>query len=51
MAQIDHARDDLLLPYRMDLSLFSALTHLPLRDHIQRVGVVLYEKPPAPVLP
>jgi predicted nucleotidyltransferase len=36
--------DDLLLPYTIDLSIFSQLTHAGLIDHIQRVGAVFYEK-------
>ena len=36
--------DDLLLPYTIDLSLFASLTHPALLDHIQRVGVVIYER-------
>jgi predicted nucleotidyltransferase len=40
--------DDLLLPYTIDLSLFSELAHEGLIDHIKRVGVVFYEKKPLP---
>ena len=40
--------DDLLLPYTMDLSLFTSLTHPELIDHIRRVGVVFYEKKQLP---
>jgi uncharacterized protein len=36
--------DDLLLPYTVDLSLFHELNHADLREHIQRVGVVFYER-------
>ncbi|MEI6607855.1 MAG: nucleotidyltransferase domain-containing protein [Verrucomicrobiota bacterium] len=39
--------DDLLLPYQIDLSLFVAITHPALLDHIRRVGVPLYERSPA----
>lgn len=34
--------DELDLPYVIDLSVFSQLAHAQLRDHIERVGVVLY---------
>lgn len=37
--------DDLLLPYQIDLSLFSQIGHARLREHIERVGVVLYQRP------
>jgi predicted nucleotidyltransferase len=34
--------DDLLLPYTLDISLFSQLNYPPLLEHIQRVGVRFY---------
>jgi uncharacterized protein len=40
--------DDLLLPYKMDVSLFKDLTHPDLIDHIRRVGVTLYERSAVP---
>lgn len=46
VGQIDDALDDLLLPYRFDLSIFARITHSDLIDHIQRVGVAFYEKTP-----
>src|ERR1051326_3757352 len=36
--------DDLLLPYTIDLSIFSQITDQDVLDHIQRVGVTFYEK-------
>lgn len=36
--------DDLLLPYTIDLSIFAELNHAKLREHIERVGVSLYER-------
>ena len=36
--------DDLLLPYTIDLSIFAELNHAKLREHIERVGVVFYER-------
>ncbi|MBU0701816.1 restriction endonuclease subunit S [bacterium] len=36
--------DDLLLPYTIDLSIFDDLNHAKLREHIERVGVVFYER-------
>jgi hypothetical protein len=38
-----------LLPYEIDLSLMSSITHPALLDHIQRVGVVLYERNALPL--
>lgn len=36
--------DDLLLPYQIDLSLFSQIGHAKLREHIERVGVEFYRR-------
>ena len=36
--------DDLLLPYTVDLSAFEQLNHDNLREHIERVGLVFYER-------
>ncbi|MDP8241247.1 MAG: nucleotidyltransferase domain-containing protein [Candidatus Hatepunaea meridiana] len=36
--------DDLLLPYTIDLSIFSHITDPDVIEHIQRVGVGFYEK-------
>lgn len=44
LSTLDDELDDLLLPYTIDLSLFHALAHAPLREHIERVGVVLYAR-------
>lgn len=44
---IASALDDLLLPYTIDLSIFSELNHVELREHIERVGVVFYKCAPS----
>lgn len=36
--------DDLDQPYMVDLSIFDKLTHAELRDNIERVGVVFYQR-------
>ena len=36
--------DELLLPYMIDLSVFDNLKHPELEAHIERVGVVFYER-------
>lgn len=41
---IASALDDLLLPYTIDLSVFDELDHEKLREHIERVGMVFYER-------
>lgn len=38
-----HELDDLMLPYTIDLSLFNTLHDPDFVEHIQRVGVLLYE--------
>lgn len=35
--------DDLLLPYTIDLSIFTQISNLELIEHIRRVGVTFYE--------
>lgn len=42
--QIQSELEEGPLPYRFDLSIFSQITHSDLIEHIQRVGVVFYEK-------
>jgi len=36
--------DDLLLPYMIDLSILKSITDPEVIEHIQRVGVVFYER-------
>jgi predicted nucleotidyltransferase len=36
--------DNSMLPYMVDISVFDQLDNLSLRDHIQRVGIVFYER-------
>jgi predicted nucleotidyltransferase len=43
MTRIENQLDDLLLPYKMDISLFRHIENPDLIEHIQRVGVVFYE--------
>ena len=44
LGEIATALDDLLLPYTIDLSLYAELNNAKLREHIDRVGVVFYER-------
>ncbi len=41
---INDELDELLLPYSIDVLIFEQLTHEKLKEHIERVGVVLYQK-------
>ena len=43
-ANIVDALDDLLLPYKIDLSIFETLENTSLKEHIQRVGIVFYKR-------
>jgi uncharacterized protein len=44
--RIENKLDDLLLPYKIDLSLMHEIDNTDLLDHIKRVGVVFYERSP-----
>lgn len=44
LLKISQDLDDSIIPYLVDISLFKNLDHLDLRLHIQRVGMVFYEK-------
>lgn len=35
--------DDLLLPYKMDISIYNKINNHDLKEHMDRVGVVFYE--------
>ena len=41
---IENAIDDLLLPYTVDLSILHQIENAELLDHINRAGIVIYEK-------
>lgn len=43
---IENQLDDLLLPYKIDLSLFHTIENPSLLDHINRVGILFYEQEP-----
>lgn len=36
--------DDLLLPYKIDLSVYTKITNEDLKEHISRVGKLFYKK-------
>ncbi|MCG7598627.1 nucleotidyltransferase domain-containing protein [Halomonas sp. McH1-25] len=44
LQQLELRLDDLLLPYRFDLSLYHQIDNPDLVAHIQRVGVPFYER-------
>lgn len=44
LLRIETEIDDLLLPYNIDVSIFDKIENKELVEHINRVGVVIYEK-------
>jgi len=44
LLKIENQLDDLLLPYKIDLSIFEHIENTDLTDHIQRVGLDFYSK-------
>lgn len=44
LLRIDNELDDLLLPYHIDLSILENISNPDLIEHIERVGVVFYER-------
>ncbi len=43
-SDVESELDDLLLPYTIDISVFDELTNAELREHIEREGVIFYER-------
>ena len=44
LLKIENELDDLLLPYKIDLSIFDKIEDPGLIEHINRVGTVFYNK-------
>ena len=44
LLKVENKIDNLLLPYNIDLSIFHKLDNLDLINHIERVGVLIYDK-------
>lgn len=42
--RVENSIDDLLLPYKVDLSLLHQIDNEALIEHIKRVGIVFYER-------
>ena len=42
--KLDHQLDELMLPYRFDLSIYSQIDNPNFKDHIDRVGVIFFQK-------
>ena len=44
LLRIENDLDDLLLPWTIDLSVYETIDNPSLREHIDRIGLVFYEK-------
>jgi uncharacterized protein len=44
LQKIENDLDELYLPYKIDLSIYNQISNSDLREHIDRVGRVFYEK-------
>jgi predicted nucleotidyltransferase len=44
VGKIEEDIDNLLLPYSFDISLWSQIDNAELRMHIERVGIVIYQR-------
>jgi predicted nucleotidyltransferase len=42
--EMEHSLDDLLLPYKIDLSIYDKIENPDLTDHISRVGILFYSR-------
>ena len=42
--QINNALDELMLPYKIDIIIYKNMTNQALIEHIERVGIVLYQR-------
>lgn len=45
LGEISARLEESPIPYQVDLSLWDQLEHAKLREHIERVGVVFYQRP------
>lgn len=44
LAQIECEIDDLLLPYTIDLSILDSISDFEVRAHIDRAGIIFYQR-------
>jgi predicted nucleotidyltransferase len=48
LLRLETKLDDLLLPYKIDISLYHQIENKDLLDHIEKVGMVFYDKKKSP---
>lgn len=46
LARLSGMLSELPIPWMIDLCLLNAATHPPLREHIERVGIVIFQRNP-----
>ncbi len=44
LLKIENELDDLLLPYKIDLSVYNKIENIDLINHIKKVGIVFYKR-------
>jgi len=44
VAEVAMKLEELPLPYKFDVQLLASIKHLPLKEHIDRVGIAIYSK-------
>lgn len=44
VAEVAMKLDELPLPYKFDIKSLASIQHLPLKQHIERVGIAIYTK-------
>ena len=44
VAEVAMMLDNLPLPYKFDVTSFTSIQYIPLREHIDRVGITIYQK-------
>lgn len=44
LIELSNSYDELLLPYKLDLIIYERITEPELKNHIDRVGIILYQK-------
>ncbi len=44
LMRVENELDDILLPYKIDLSIYNKIENPDLIEHINRVGIVFYRK-------
>ena len=49
LQSIESELDDLLLPYKFDLTIYKRITNTELTSHIDRIGIVIFSREKLPI--